>query len=303
MGLPILNAQPDFQTLFESSPGLFLVTTPDLRIVAASDAHLRATGTTRGEVLGRPLSDIIPDHASRRLTTVQVLGSAGDLRYIIHRIEDVTDFARLSHELRTPLTAILGFGRLLEMRVSEPQNLESIEQILQAGRHLLTLINEVLDISRVEAGRLPLTLGPVNVGDAIRRVVGLARPLAVARRVELLTTGARVQERYVRADIERLHEVLLNLVSNGIKYNRAGGRLTIACRTASPGQLRIAVRDTGIGIPHAMLPRLFKPFDRLGAGADGVEGTGLGLVLAKRLVEAMNGQIGCESVQGEGSTF
>jgi CheY-like chemotaxis protein/anti-sigma regulatory factor (Ser/Thr protein kinase) len=118
-----------------------------------------------------------------------------------------------------------------------------------------------------------------------------------------VTAGAPLHSRYVRADPERLHQVLLNLVSNGIKYNRAGGRLTIGCQVAAPGYLRIAVRDTGIGIPRALQSRLFTPFERLGAAADGVEGTGLGLALAKRLVEAMSGQIGYESVVDEGSTF
>ena len=294
---------PDFQALFESAPGLYLVLTPDHTVVAASDAYLRAAMTSRKNIVGRKASEVISAAGRRRFSTSPVRGPGGEVRYVIHRMEDVTDFASLSHELRTPLTAILGFGRLLEMRVDDAQNRESVEQILQAGRHLLTLINEVLDLSRIDSGRLPLSLEPVHVGDAVRRVVGLARPLAVARRVELLSSGAPLYGRYVRANTERLHQALLNLVSNGIKYNRVGGRLTIGCQEATPGCLRIAVRDTGIGIPRGMYPRLFTPFDRLGAAAEGVEGTGLGLTLAKRLVEAMNGRIGYESVEGEGTTF
>jgi len=274
-----------------------------MRVVAASDAYLRATMTRREEILDRKLSDVMPDHATRRMKNFPVLDPSGEIRYVIQRVEDISEFARLSHELRTPLTAILGFGRLLKMHVSEPENRESVEQILQAGRHLLTMINEILDMSRLESGRLPLSLEPVQLGDSIRRVIGLARPLAVARRVDLVTAGATLHNRHVRADPERLHQVLLNLVSNGIKYNRAGGRLTIGCQWAAPGYVRIAVRDTGIGIPRAMQSRLFTPFDRLGAAAEGVEGTGLGLTLAKRLVEAMSGHIGYESVVDEGSTF
>jgi signal transduction histidine kinase len=165
----------------------------------------------------------------------------------------------------------------------------------------LTVINGVLDLSRVESGRLPLTLEPVLLGDAIRRVVGLARSLAVERRVELAAADALVHARYVRADQERLHQALLNLVSNGIKYNRIGGRLMIACKVAAPGYLRIAVRDTGPGIPRHLQARLFTPFDRL--GAESAEGTGLGLALSRRLIEAMHGQLGYESVEGEGTTF
>ena len=298
-----LGREPDFRALFESAPGLFVVLTPAMRIVAASDAYLRATMTRREEILDRKMSDVLPDHASRRMKNFPVLGPSGEIRYVIQRVEDISDFARLSHELRTPLTAILGFGRLLKRHVNEPQNRESVEQILQAGRHLLTMINEVLDMSRLESGRLPLMLEPVQLGDSIRRVIGLARPLAVARRVDLVTAGTTLHNRHVRADPERLHQVLLNLVSNGIKYNRAGGRLTIGCQLAAPGYMRIAVRDTGIGIPRAMQSRLFTPFERLGANAEGVEGTGLGLTLAKRLVEAMNGHIGYESVVDEGSSF
>ncbi len=207
-----------------------------------------------------------------------------------------SDFlSRMSHELRTPLNAILGFGQLLEMRVDKPRDRESVEQILKGGRHLLGLINEVLDISRIEAGRLSLSLEPVQVGEAVRAVVALARPLAAERKVECEADGTALCARYVLADSQRLQQVLLNLLSNGIKYNRESGRVTSRCDDRPAGRLRITVTDTGVGIPSALQPRLFTPFDRLGAEADGVEGTGLGLALSKRLVEAMGGVIGFES--------
>jgi PAS domain S-box-containing protein len=215
-----------------------------------------------------------------------------------------SDFlSRMSHELRTPLNAILGFGQLLEMRAEDARDRESVEQILKGGRHLLSLINEVLDISRIEAGRLSLSPEPVLVGEAIKRVVDLARPLAGERRIELHADSSAFAERYVLADSQRLQQVLLNLVSNGIKYNREGGRVTLACHALEGDRLRVTVVDTGLGISPTLRARLFTPFDRLGVETHGVEGTGLGLALSKRLVEAMGGTIGLESVEGHGTTF
>jgi signal transduction histidine kinase len=195
--------------------------------------------------------------------------------------------SRMSHELRTPLNAILGFGQLLEIGAERPRDHESVEQILKGGRHLLNLINEVLDISRIEAGRLALSPEPVHVGEAVRGVLDLARPLAVDRRVTFSTDGEALFARYVLADSQRLQQVLLNMVSNAIKYNHDEGRVTVACQEAQAGRLRITVADTGVGIPPALQSRLFTPFDRLGVEAGGIEGTGLGLALSKRLVEAM----------------
>src|SRR3989475_278524 len=211
--------------------------------------------------------------------------------------------SRMSHELRTPLNAILGFAQLLELEVERPADRESVEQIAKGGRHLLTLINEILDIARIEAGQLPLSPEPVRVGDAIQRVLDLTRPLAATRRIELETGGAALHPEHVWADQQRLQQVLLNLVSNGIKYNRDAGRLTVTCDAAEADRIRISVQDTGPGIAPALRERLFQPFDRLGAEQHGVEGTGLGLALSKRLVEAMGGTIGVESVPSAGSTF
>jgi signal transduction histidine kinase/CheY-like chemotaxis protein len=215
-----------------------------------------------------------------------------------------SDFlSRMSHELRTPLNAIIGFGQLLEMRVGEARDRESVEQILKGGRHLLNLINEILDISRIEAGRLSLSPEPVQVGEAFRRVLDLARPLAGSRGIQFDVDGGVGHERYVLADSQRLQQVLLNLISNAIKYNRDGGRVTLTCAPAAPGRLRLSIADTGAGIAADLRSRLFTPFDRLGAEAAGVEGTGLGLALSKRLVEVMGGEIGLQSVHDEGTVF
>jgi signal transduction histidine kinase/CheY-like chemotaxis protein len=215
-----------------------------------------------------------------------------------------SDFlSRMSHELRTPLNAILGFGQLLEMRMQAPRDRESVDQILRGGRHLLNLINEILDIARIESGRLSLSAEPVQVGEALKRVVDLARPLAAERAIVFDVEEATRDERYVLADTQRLQQVLLNLVSNAIKYNRDGGRIALECRDAGDGWLRITVSDTGKGIPAALQSRLFTPFDRLGADDLAVEGTGLGLALCKGFIEAMGGRIGFESAEGRGSAF
>jgi CheY-like chemotaxis protein len=143
----------------------------------------------------------------------------------------------------------------------------------------------------------------VQVGEAVGHVVDLARPLAEARRIEFRLDGSAVSERYVRADGQRLRQVLLNLVSNAIKYNREGGRVTISCQAPEPRRLRLSVADTGAGIPVDLQSRLFTPFDRLGAATTAIEGTGLGLALSKHLIEAMDGRIGLDSADGSGSTF
>ncbi len=208
---------------------------------------------------------------------------------------------RMSHELRTPLNAILGFAQLLQMEAHTPEQRESVEHILKGGRHLLDLINEVLDITRIETGRLHLSLEPVSVGDLLREVYDLMQRLAAERHVQLHLEPAA--DGHVRADRQRFKQVLLNLLANAIKYNSDGGAVTLACRRVAGDRLRLQVTDTGPGIPEALQARLFTPFDRLGAEQSGVEGTGLGLALSKRLVEAMGGSVGVESTLGEGSTF
>jgi PAS domain S-box-containing protein len=209
--------------------------------------------------------------------------------------------SRMSHELRTPLNGIIGFAQLLELDPLSADQRESVEHILKGGRHLLTLINEVLDIARIEADSLSISLEPVLARDVVRSALDLIRPQAAARRVML--SEAVAGERYVMADRQRLQQVLLNLLSNAVKYNREGGSVSVSCTDDAATGVRLAVRDTGRGIAPTMLERLFTPFDRLGAEQGGIEGTGLGLALSKRLVEAMNGVLLVESQVGEGTTF
>jgi two-component system sensor histidine kinase/response regulator len=208
--------------------------------------------------------------------------------------------SRMSHELRTPLNGILGFSQLLEMDVTTPGQRESVEHIQQAGRHLLTLINEVLDLARIEAGKISISLEAVSAAEIVRSTADLIGPLATARRISVIEDVG--VDHHVMADRQRLAQVLLNLLSNAVKYNRDGGRVVVSS-TAAAGRVRLAVRDTGPGIAPAMLARLYTPFERLGADRSGVEGTGLGLALTKRLVEAMDGVLHVESAVGEGTTF
>ena len=211
--------------------------------------------------------------------------------------------ARMSHELRTPLNAVIGFGQLLEMSTLGPQDRESVGMIIKAGRHLLDLINEVLDIGRIDAGELTLSVEPVGIREVLQEAMDLMAPLAAERRVEM--EGEVVTcDVHVMADRQRLKQVVLNLLSNAVKYNRPGGTVTIDCREGDDGRHRIEVRDTGPGIAPGNLGRLFTAFDRIGAEQDtAVEGTGLGLTLSKGLVEAMGGTLGVESEIDHGSTF
>jgi len=210
--------------------------------------------------------------------------------------------SRMSHELRTPLNAILGFGQLLAMDGLDANQRDNVRQILKAGEHLLQLINEVLDISRIEAGGLALSLEPVAVGETVAEALDLVRPLASERNVQLGGNAASAHD-FVVADRQRLKQVLLNLLSNAVKYNHEGGTVTIDVTRPAAGRLRFDVADTGAGIAPESLDRLFSPFDRLGADQTSVEGTGLGLALSKGLVDAMGGELRVDSRVGEGSTF
>jgi signal transduction histidine kinase/ActR/RegA family two-component response regulator len=389
----------DFQHLFESSPGLYLVLDPDLRIAAVTDAYLEATMTRRGEILGRHLFDVFPDNPDDATATgtgnlrtslervlrdrvpdtmaVQkydirrpekegggfevrywsprnspVVGVDGDLVCIIHQVEDVTEFVRLkelgsesqqltaqlqeqntraeaeilqrsqelqeanrklraadaakseflsrmSHELRTPLNAVLGFGQLLEMDELEPDQREGVTQIMKAGKHLLELINEILDLARIESGRFTLSSEPIAAHDVIAETVALMTPLADQAGV---TIEVRPGDLTVLADYQRLKQVLLNLLTNAVKYNHPHGSVTVSTAVEAD-RGRISVTDTGAGIPQKSMEQLFVPFERLGADERGVEGSGLGLALTRRLAEAMKGSISVESSPGTGSVF
>ncbi len=209
--------------------------------------------------------------------------------------------SRMSHELRTPLNAILGFAQLLGLDELTEEQASAVGQIERAGQHLLALINEVLDISRIETGHLVVSPRPVPVDDVLDEVASLLAPVADEAGIHLhvqRTTSCTA----VHADRQRLLQVLLNLGSNAVKYNERGGSVTMVARIDGD-RVRFEVADTGSGIPGDKLDQLFVPFSRLGAERSGVEGTGVGLALSKHLVELMGGSIGVDSAPGRGSTF
>jgi PAS domain S-box-containing protein len=211
--------------------------------------------------------------------------------------------SRMSHELRTPLNAILGFGQLLQLDDLTADQSESVEHMLRGGRHLLELINEVLDISRIESGNLSLSPEPVELHEVVRDTVDLIRPLAAERQITIQAPAADDPPWTVQADRQRLKQVLLNLASNAVKYNRHAGTIRVTCRATREGRVAVAVQDTGPGLSPDKMARLFSPFDRLGAEDTEVQGTGMGLALSKGLVEAMGGDLTAHSVEGEGTTF
>jgi PAS domain S-box-containing protein len=211
--------------------------------------------------------------------------------------------SRMSHELRTPLNAILGFGQILEMRPLEAEESAGVTQILKAGWHLLDLVNEILDIARVEAGHIELSLEAIDPSDLIPECCELLRPLADQRMIQMLQEKVEAGKFHVLADRQRFKQVLLNLLSNAIKYNFDGGQVQISFESFGEESIRISVRDTGFGLSKQDMARLFTPFERLNAANTKIEGSGLGLALSQRLLAAMDGTLGVESVQGEGSTF
>lgn len=216
-----------------------------------------------------------------------------------------TEFlSRVSHEFRTPMNSILGFAQLLAMREGEEPVSKEVEHILRAGRHLLRLIDEVLDISRIEAGDLALSLEAVSVQDVVSESIALVQPSAHDATVTLLDEASTLASAvFVTADRQRLRQILMNLLSNGIKYNVPGGNVAVRC--FSDGEMvRLEVADQGIGVPPEMTGRLFVPFDRLDAAARLIEGTGLGLALSSRLATSMGGSIGyLPNSEGKGSVF
>jgi signal transduction histidine kinase/ActR/RegA family two-component response regulator len=207
-----------------------------------------------------------------------------------------------SHELRTPLNSILGFTQLLQMSDLSAEDSDGVERILGAGRHLLVLINELIDIARIESGDLSLSLEPVLIYPLIEASSQLMAPIAAERSIQIITDCAH-PTLAVRADRQRFSQILINLISNAIKYNRRGGTVTITCRAESTTQARIVVSDTGPGLSPQNIDRIFIPFERLGAEQTTTEGTGIGLPLARSLTEAMGGQLTASSTPGQGSAF
>ena len=214
-----------------------------------------------------------------------------------------SDFlSSMSHELRTPMNAILGFGQLMTFdNTLSDKHKDNVREMLKAGHHLLELINEVLDLAKVESGKFDLVLEPVEACAIVRECLSLVSPQADKHNIQISLSG--LEKAMVRADRTRLKQALLNLLSNAIKYNREGGSVTLDVQPTDTGLLRIRVTDTGPGIPAGRLGELFQPFNRLGAENSGIEGTGIGLTITRRIIEMMGGTVNVESEVGTGSTF
>jgi signal transduction histidine kinase/ActR/RegA family two-component response regulator len=412
---------PDFQAILGTVPRSYLVLTPELEIVAVSDAF-PGTGAGPAQLIGKNVFDAFSEHAEpdamvalraslervRRLKVadamavqqhpvtlpaadgggseirywsainVPVLGLDDRLAYIVHRVEDVTDYLRLterevkqqklaedlrqriqqleaevsarslergeaslgsrngsapgsdnasaprsanasaprsandaksefidraSHELRRPLNAILGFGELLSVDNISAEHREWVSMMLKAGRQLLQLLDELVDITRGDGQALSLSMQAVPVRSLISDAIELVRPLSMSRGVQLEPAPQLATSYYVHGDDQRLRQVLLNLLSNAIKFNHPAGKVSVTVNQQAGDRLRISVIDTGRGVASRDLDRLFVPFERLDAANAGIEGTGLGLALSRQLIEAMGGTTGVTSRHGEGSVF
>jgi len=209
----------------------------------------------------------------------------------------------MSHELRTPMNAILGFSQLLEIEDLSEMQRDSVTEISRAGHHLLELINEVLDLARVEAGNIDLSIESVNLGSVLKECHALIGTLLARFTLSMHYDAGLLEKVTVRADFMRLKQVLLNLLSNACKYNKQHGSIYVECSETAEGRVRVSIQDTGRGISADREEGLFEPFNRLGAEGTDIEGTGIGLMITRQLVELMEGCIGVETQPGEGSTF
>lgn len=209
--------------------------------------------------------------------------------------------SHMSHELRTPLNAVIGFAQLLQMRAPDPKTVDSADAILNAGQHLLDLVNEILDLARIESGKLTVNVEPVVVADVLSQAISLIRPGADARNIQIDVEEIPDCKVMIHADQQRFLQVLLNVLSNAVKYNRPNGHIHIRCAEKGTDRYRIEVQDTGYGIRDENVDRLFLPFERLGDQV--AEGTGLGLALSKNLANVMGGELELVSTCDGGTTF
>jgi signal transduction histidine kinase len=280
-------------------------------------------------VLGWLPASFVPDAATPALLLVSNLGSVGlvvlagvvvarerasakaHLRAAQHAAEQSSRaksafLTSISHEFRTPLNAILGFAELLEMDNAKPLSeaqRKSLAHISSAGQYLLGMVSQALEMSRIEAGELKVSCEPLRPDQIVAPCLPMIALDAQKRGISVVDECAARAEWTVWADPVLAKQVLLNLLSNAVKFNRDGGKVTISCAPVAGEAVRISVTDTGFGVPLGRKEELFEPFARLGAEAGSIPGAGLGLIIAKRLAESMQGRIGCESTPGRGSTF
>ena len=273
-----------------------------MEMVMEGREHLLASG--HGQILDLLLASC--ELAAQKTSELQLAKEAAEMaREEAERANRAkTEFlARISHEVRTPLNAILGFAQLLGDSELPEQDAANLQHIMTGGQHLLRLANEMMDISRIESGSLALKCERVQWREIVEKCVDLVRPLAGQRAIRIQCEFESAGVTWIFANPQRLGEVVINLVSNAVKYNRDGGTVTLTGVRGPDEMLRIKVSDTGHGIPTEKLGLLFNPFERLGAEKTKIEGYGLGLALSQRLAAVMGGKIGVESIEGFGSTF
>jgi len=214
--------------------------------------------------------------------------------------------SRMSHELRTPLNAIIGFAQLLESDGQQPlheHQQDSLDEILKASNHLLELIDEVLDLAKIEAGKIQLHIEETPVIDVLLESYSMMIPMAEANHIQLDFKFDQCEDILINTDRTKLKQVMFNLMSNAIKYNKPHGKVTMTCEACGTQRVRMRITDTGVGIPRERQSELFKAFNRLGAEASDIEGTGIGLMISKKIIEMMGGELGFHSEQGEGTVF
>ena len=281
---------------------------------------IRQTGSWHGEIWGRRKSgEMYP----KWLTISAVKGDDGAVTHYVGTDTDISELSnakaaaeianiaksefisRMSHELRTPLNAILGYAQLLELGPPEPTPTQMVrlKEILRGGWYLLDLINEILDLASIESGKVSLSPECVQLHEIIHECETMMEPQAKLRGIQLNFPQLAHSSLFAFADRTRVKQVLINMLSNAIKYNREHGTVEVRYSVSSSTHVRISIKDTGEGLPSEKLVQLFQPFNRLGQKSDGIEGTGIGLVVAKKLIEQMGGTVGVESTVGVGSVF
>ena len=293
----------------------------DIRLRCKNDEYLwvRARGESERDDLGNPtiMSGSIADITERKKYEAELKNHREHLEELVKKrtidLEEARDIAeeaskakndflsRMSHELRTPMNAILGFAQLLSIDELNEIQYSYVNEILDGGDHLLKLINELLDLSRIEAGKMEVVMQPVKVKTAIEYAVNTIHPLI--EKMNLTLHNYCNDELTVLADPTRFNQILINLLSNAAKYNRKNGKIGIECQLVLQNRLRISISDTGFGIKKNQFPDLFEPFNRLGAETRGIDGTGIGLALTKQLVALMGGEIFVDSIPDKGSIF
>ena len=277
-----------------------------VRRIGEVDANARRLGVSEALLPIPPAQDEVGHLAEelRQTSTLLTQRSTDLVRAHTSAVDAAAasqdSLSRMNHELRTPLTAVMGFGQMIDKSELNEQDAEAVEQILRGGTHMLRIIEEA-NTTRQTPQAIDLDLQAVEVGAVVGEVQSLLSPLSASR--HLTVTGGDDGAVWVLADYHRFKQVLINLMSNAVKYNRDGGFIDFACRPVGDGMVRVSVTDTGDGIPPDMIDRVFVPFDRLDADERGVEGTGIGLSLSRTFAEAMDGAIGVESTVGTGSTF